>query len=331
MIGVDVGTNMLVSAAVSGEDEDTVIKMQRDAFYQIRPKSPMNAKIIKASLQKSNANFIENSSDGTIVVVGEDALHSAIERGDKAQRPLSRGVISPKEKSSLPMLKLLLQGLVGEGDGNTKLCYSIPASPVDTDFNVTYHAGVLDSIFESMGFIPSSLNEAYAVSLDSLLDEGLTGMALSAGAGMSNVCVVHQGEVLTQFSTVRGGDYIDNSVGQALDISPSIVQVEKESGVNLYNPSTEIEHAVVIYYRSLLEYTIKNIAYELNKKKKDLPQFKDGVSFVVSGGLSKAEGFTDKITELINNTDFPIKINKVIRVEDPLTATARGCLLATQI
>ena len=102
-VGLDIGTNMLVVATINDEGK-TEFKMQRDAFYRIVPKSEVNRNSIKRALDKRGFNFIEDA-DGSFVVVGEEALETAIERNDIAKRPLRRGVISPKEKDSLPMLK----------------------------------------------------------------------------------------------------------------------------------------------------------------------------------------------------------------------------------
>jgi len=51
----------------------------------------------------------------------------------------------------------------------------------------------------------------------------------------------------------------------ALDESPSLIQLEKESGVDLLNPSNKIIEAVSVYYSSIINYTLENIIYELNK------------------------------------------------------------------
>ena len=148
---------------------------------------------------------------------------------------------------------------------------------------------------------------------------------------MTNISVVHEGDPLVEFSVTRGGDFIDFSVGNALDVSPSLVQMEKEAGVDLYNPSTKIMEAVSVYYTSVVNYTLQNIAYELKQREKELPIFRTPVPIVVSGGLSLAGGFVKKINEVLPGVDFPIKIGEVKRAEDPMRAVAAGCLLASNL
>jgi hypothetical protein len=327
--GLDIGTNMLVAASLN-EDGDPVFRMERDAFYTIVPKSEVNKNSIRMSLEKRSCNFITNS-DGAFTVVGEDALEIAIERNDVARRPLRRGIISPKEKASLPMLKLIIESLIGKGEQGDTLIYSVPAKPIDAVFNIVYHTEIMNMYLSQMGYIAQPINEGFAIALSELLDEGLTGICLSYGAGMCNVTVIHQGDPLIEFSMTKAGDFIDQSVGEALDISPSLVQLEKEAGVDLLNPSNQIMEAVAVYYSSMITYTLQNIAYELERREKDLPLFREPVPVVVSGGLTLAKGFTKKIEEGLEATNFPLKISKVRKAKNPMTAVAHGCLLAAQL
>jgi hypothetical protein len=327
--GLDIGTNTIV-AGMLDDNKAPEFKVQRDAFYRIVPKTEVNRNSIRISLDKRGANYIVDT-DGSYIVVGEDALEIAIERNDVVQRPMMKGVISPKEKASLPMLKLIIETLVGKGEDDDKLIYSVPAKPTDGSFDILYHSEMMGLYISQLGYTPQPMNEAFAVALSELLDDGLTGICLSYGAGLNNICVVHEGDPLVEFSLIRGGDFIDQSVGRALDVSPSLVQMEKEAGTDLYNTNSKIMEAVSVYYSSVINYTVQNIAYELKQRKKSMPMFREPVPIVVSGGLTLAKGFVRKVKEAINNTDFPIKVGEVRRAEEPLKAVANGALLATTI
>jgi hypothetical protein len=327
--GLDIGTNMLVAAYMS-DSGDINYKMQRDAFYKIVPKSLVNERSISVSLEKRGANFIRDK-EGNFIVVGEDALEIAIERNDVARRPLQKGVLSPKEKESLPILKVIIESLIGKGMPGDKVIYSVPARPVDGNFDIVYHTEMMKTYLNEMGFSSFPINEAFAVALSELVDDSLTGICLSYGAGMTNIAIIHQGDPLIEFSLIRAGDYIDESVGTALDISPSLVQLEKEAGIDLIKPQGKIAEAVSVYYGTLINYTLGNIAFELSKRKKELPVFKSPVPIIVSGGLTLAGGFVNKFNECLANIDFPIAVKEVRRAEDPMRAVARGAWLATQL
>ena len=328
-VGLDLGTNTIISAS-SSDGEAPTFKIQRDAFFSITPKTLINRNSIKASLDKRGSDYIL-TEDNTFLIVGQDALDIAVERNSVANRPMSRGVISPKEKNSLPMLKLIIEKLIGSGSIGDKCVYSIPAVPVDTNIDVTYHKEIMGLYLKNMGFDVEAINEAYAVWISELLDDDLTGIAISMGSGMCNVCVLYEGDQLIDFSTTKAGDFIDIAVGNALDLSPSIVQAEKEAGTDLLNPTTKIMEAVSVYYDSVLSYTIKSIVYELNRRGKELPTFRKEIPIVFGGGLSMATGFKEKVISVLDNIDLPIKLKEVRIANNPLCVVANGCLLASQI
>jgi hypothetical protein len=328
VLGVDTGTNSLCVGYLD-EDGSPKFKLERNAFFRITPKSDVNKQAIRGSLEKRGCNFIVEGDD--LIVVGEQSLHIAMERNQVSSRPMAKGVISPKDKSNLPMLKLLLSSLIGKGDGDTPLVYGIPGSPVDGSFNVEYHNSILEMFFKEQGFAPSPINEAFAIALSELIDHNLTGMSVSMGAGMCNVSIIHQGEPLAEFAILRSGDAVDQLVAEALDISPSLVQLEKEAGIDLYNPSNKIVEAVSVYYASVLNYIMKTIAYELKLREKTLPIFREPMPIVVSGGLTLAEGFVRMFEEKLAGVSLPMKIKEVRRVSSPMTCVANGALLAAQL
>lgn len=323
-VGLDIGTNMLVSA-VMNEEGTPIYKKQRDAFFRLAPKSEVNRKSIKMSLEGRKANFIVDGDD--FIIVGEDALHMANERNLEAKRPMKRGVLSPKEKASLPMIKLIIKSLVGESTTNDKLVFSIPSEPLDSNFDIFYHEEMMKSYLREMGFNPTSLNEGFAVAFSELLDDNLTGMCLSFGAGMVNAVVCYEGDPVVQFAVTKGGDWIDASVGKALDLNPSMVQIEKEeTDLDLIQPKGQIQEAITVYYNVLINYALDNIVYELERVK--LPSFREPIPVIASGGLTLAGSFIEKFREEVKNKKLPFDIKEIRRAKDPMTCVAHGCLMA---
>jgi hypothetical protein len=323
-VGLDIGTNMLVSAMMS-EEGQPVYKRQRDAFFKITPQSDVNRKSIQLSLEGRKANFIIDGKD--FIVVGEDALHMANERNLEARRPMKRGVLSPKEKTSLPMIKLIIKSLIGQGVDNDKLIFSIPAEPIDGQFDIFYHTEMMKAYLKEMGFSAEPLNEGFAIAFSELLDDNLTGMCLSFGAGMVNTVVCYEGDPIIQFSLTKGGDWIDDAVGKALDLNASLVQIEKEeSKLDLLNPSGQIQEAIVVYYNVLMNYALDNIVYELKRSK--LPSFREPIPIVLSGGLALADNFVERFKTEAVTKKFPFEIKDIRRAKDPMTCVAHGCLMA---
>ena len=108
-------------------------------------------------------------------------------------------------------------------------------------------------------------------------------------------------------------------------------KLEKEAGVNLYKPTNKIMEAVSVYYSSVITYVLNNIAYELNKREKELPLFREPVPIVVSGGLSLADGFVKMLNEKVSDIKLPMKVKEIRRASSPMTCVANGCYLASQL
>jgi len=328
-VGLDIGTNLLV-AGISEDEGAAIFKNQRDCFYRIIPKTKVNRNSIKMSLDKRNVSYIIDE-DGTFVVVGQDALDIATERNTVTQRPMQKGVISPKDKASLPMLKLIIKELIGDGKVGDKCVFSVPSEPVDGGFDILYHREMLVLYLKQMGFDAVPINEAFAVALSELVDSNLTGAVITFGAGLCNFSIVYAGDSIIQFSINKSGDYVDSSVANALDVSQSLVQMEKEAGTDLYNPTTKIMEAVSVYYKSVLDYTIKTINHELMLRKKELPLFRKPMPIVLAGGLTLAKGFVTMFNESLKMVEFPVEVGEVKRAENPLYSVANGALLASMM
>lgn len=329
--GLDVGTSFLVVAR-EGTDGKMSTTTERDAFYEIQPATKVHEGMIKKAIEKDGAKYLK--SEKGIYLIGQYAIDKANERHDKARRPLHRGVISPKEKQAIPILKFILKELVGESRAkNEPLYYSVPAMPVDQaddEFDTGYHQDVVGGYLKTLGYDAKALNEAEAIAYSELLDDALTGMTLSFGAGMVNSAVMSSGDAVLRFSTTKSGDWVDRMAAVACNQPDTLVQAEKESGIDLRSPQNEIQEAISIYYQRLIKYTLKNIAAKLSKSSK-LPRFKDKINVIVSGGTSLAGGFLELFQAELRNIDFPIEIGEVRRASDQLTAVAKGCYLAASM
>jgi hypothetical protein len=107
--GLDVGTSFIV---LSKENKSGNIEYVdfRDAFYVIKPTTPVATKMIEKGL--SGKTFIKDT-DGSFIILGKDAIEKAIERNDTAKRPMYRGVVSAKEKDAKRILAFILKEVVG--------------------------------------------------------------------------------------------------------------------------------------------------------------------------------------------------------------------------
>ena len=175
------------------------------------------------------------------------------------------------------------------------------------------------------------------------MDNDLTGIAISMGAGMCNVCVMYQGMSALSFSVSRGGDWIDECVASDCGVTKAKVISIKESSSNLdltksaindiYQEGSDeynIINAIRSYYGALINYLLTNLKHQFENAE-SVPNFPDSIPIVFGGGTSLVKGFMDVVGEQFNQDEFPIPVSKFTLVEDAHTAVARGCLSEAQL
>ena len=210
------------------------------------------------------------------------------------------------------------------------VCFCIPAPSIDRDNDTVYHEGIVSSIVRKLGFKPNSMNEGHAVVYSTLADQDFTGIGVSCGGGMFNVCVAYKTIPAVTFSVARGGDWVDEHVSRVMGIPRTRATAIKEGGVDLRSPKTREEEAVVLYYRNLISYVLQNLKQRFQLAR-DVPQFTDPVEVVVAGGTCLVNGFVEVFAEELQKVDFPLKISGVRRAEDAISAVVRGCLIAASL
>ena len=327
-IGLDIGT-AFICVARKLRNGDVEFLSQRDAFLELEPVSALNAKMIQKSLDAKGAFYL--NKEGKFFIVGQHAVEVANERGQNVDRPLKQGILSARDRESFGMLSKIIEILVKPAIINKEKCYyTYPADPIDESFDAIYHQKVVGSILENLGYNAVPVLESEALAYSELLDEGLTGVAMSWGAGQTNICAMHMGSNVLSFSVARGGDWIDHKVSEQLGHSDTIIQAEKEAGFSLLEPHGDIQKALTIYYDHLMNYVASSIESNINKAT-TLPNFREPIKIILSGGTSLPDGFAEKFKQIILMKNFNITIGSIEKASDPLTAVSNGCLIASQL
>ena len=319
--GLDIGTAFLVCAEKVGNN--IVFRSERNAFFEIERND-----FTKNMLDSSKVKYI--IKDDKLYVVGDEALEFANIFNKDTRRPLSGGVISPKEKEALPMVELLIKTLLEQPSSEGELVYySVPGEPLDANFNVIYHERILNEFLKKIGYNPKPVNEGYAIVLSELANNGFTGIGLSFGAGMVNVCLSFKAVPVFKFSLTKAGDWIDQQVSMVVNETASKVCSIKESSLDLTKTSnlTKIESALSIYYNHLIEYVIENMKDEFSRTEK-MPRIEKPIDIVLSGGTSMPKGFAERFKEIFIRLKFPLAIGEVKIASNPLKAVAKGALVA---
>ncbi len=295
----------------------------RNAFLDV-PEDPYTLKMLKSQ----GVPYIKR--ENKLYVIGQDAFELANIFNREMRRPMKHGLISPTDADAMPMEVELFKKILGPPRVENEVCYySIPADPVDSTLNIVYHTNIVNGLLSRLGYKGTPFNEGQAIIFSELGEDDFTGIGISCGGGMVNVCVAFRSMNVISFSSAKGGDWIDQQAAQVMGCAASRITAIKERGVDINAPKTPEEEAIVIYYRHLIKYSLENIIKKFTATK-DIPNFAKPVPIAVSGGTSMVGGFIPVFKDEFSKiaTHFPIKISDIRAAEDQFNATSKGCLLA---
>ena len=329
-IGVDVGTYTLVSCK-RNESNDLVFKKEINAFLEL----PLENRFVFNMMRQAGVPLIEREK--LAYALGEAAVNMAYTLPTlELKRPMKDGCVNPKERDAFQIMSIMLHSLVEpvSRDGET-LYYCVPANAINQETDADYHQKVVESIFKSYesetGYkvTPKPINEALAIVYAELGAKAFTGVGISCGGGMINVCYAMYGNPIFQFAIVNSGDWIDRQAAKATGESPTFINKEKMKVDLRKDPETLIERAIITQYRLMIEKTIQGIKEGLASAKQAVKS-EHPVDFVVAGGTSMATGFVDIFAETLRQANLTIKVGDVIRPEEPLYSVSKGCLIAAE-
>lgn len=319
--GLDVGTvSICAGARVKGSGR-TVYNVDRNAFLHFRhddlTRKVLNRYGLDCTVQGDRA-----------YIVGDPAFHLATLFEQGVHRPMKGGMLSREEPEALYVVNTLVTQLLGQPRKEGEVCvYSTPADSVDSERNFIYHRAALDIMIRNLGYTPKPMLESHLIVFAELKDQAYTGVGISCGGGTFNVCVSYKGVPALTFSTPRGGDWIDESVGEALGVPAPVVASVKEGGMDLLRPRGRIEEAVAIYYRQLLQYTFEMFKQKMTETS-TLPTFQGPVEVVCAGGTALAPGFLELFREEWRKGALPFRISEIRSASDPIRAVTAGCVQA---
>ena len=318
--GLDIGTMNIICAEKEGED--VVFMQQRNAFMELE-----SSDLTKTMLDTSKVLYVEE--DNGISLLGEDAFRFATIFEKEAKRPMKCGIICSDEKNAIPMMKLIVERVLGTPKSEKEVLYiSSPADPIDLDINVLYHRKTMEALAKKMKYDTHVIDEGLAVIYSELADYNFTGLGISVGAGLTNVTLAYLATPLMSFSIGKGGDWIDEQVSKTTGLPKEHVCATKEAESTL---GTEVDFgsvkgALTVYYDALITYIIKN----LDRRLSEIAPPKVSFPVAVAGGSSIPKGFFDLFEKKLRETKLKIDVSNMIRAKDPLHSVARGCLIAAR-
>ncbi|MBF0100823.1 MAG: hypothetical protein HQK77_07950 [Desulfobacterales bacterium] len=318
-VGLDVGTSHIIAACKDRNHIDTY--KQLNAFFTL-PKSNFARNIL------SKNDILHFEMGNHFYIYGYSAQEFALMFHVNTRRSIKKGLLSAEEKDSIYVVQAAVNSLIQPPKqfGET-LCFATPGEPLQGIGSVVYHESILKRFLTGMGYTPISINEGMAVVLAELSDYDYTGIGISMGGGMCNVCVSYLSFPVITFSIQKAGDYIDSMVGLSVDEPATKIQSIKEKNFDmLKEPKDRISTALHIFYEDVIHSLLKSLQRILSSSE-HLPMISKPMPIVLSGGTAMPAGCEEKFQKILQSYDMPIQIEGVHIAKDPLNATAKGALI----
>ena len=318
-VGLDIGTSHIVIAQNVGNHISTV--NQLNAFFTI-PYSKFTKKI----LIENEITFFEKNDQ--FYILGYSAENFANMFNTNTRRTMERGLLTNREDEGINVLQSIIKTLIGKpGKANEIICFSLPGEPVDNSSSVVYHESILKMFLASLGYRPISINEGLATVMAELANDNFTGIGISMGGGMCNICLSYLSVPVLTFSIQRGGDYVDNMVGASVGEPATKIRMIKEGSLNLSRaPQDRVETALDIYYVDLISHLLETLEYELKSSEK-MPNINNAIPIALSGGTVLPTGFKELFEKSLKKVDLPVEISDIRVSDDPLNTTAKGAMV----
>jgi hypothetical protein len=268
-------------------------------------------------------------SGGELVVAGNDAQKFAEVFHVETRRPMFRGVLNPQEPHSLAVMRSIIGRLLGKaGVAGRKVFFSVPAPCLEGDPAIVYHEASIRQILKQLGFDGQAIQEGLAVVFGEMSSSNYTGIGISCGSGLCNVCLAVLSVPVISFAVPKAGDFIDTQAAAVTGELATRIRVQKESSFAVNGLSADlVQNALNVYYDDVI-LTLANALRSTISSTQRLPKLDQSVPIVLSGGTAIPKGFLKRFTTALRAEDFPIKISEIRVSEDPLHSTARGALMA---
>jgi hypothetical protein len=319
-VGLDVGTSRIVVARYM--DKKYTYETQLNAFLTL-PYS----KLAESLLQKEGVFYEVRGAD--LVVMGNDAQKFAEVFHAETRRPMRNGTLNPQEPHSLAVVRSIIARLVGKAAvENQKLLFSVPAPLPEGDVGIPYHEASVQESLRELGYDAKPITEGLAVIFGELGDSNFTGIGISCGSGLFNVCLSVLSVPVISFSVPKAGDFVDAQAALVTGDVATRMRVYKEESFRLNGFSSDrVQNALTVYYHEMIGNLVKVLREQISSTQR-LPRLDQAIPLVLSGGTSMPTGFVEYFRRALASNELPVKLSEVRVSEDPLHSTARGALMA---
>ncbi|ETR69845.1 MAG: hypothetical protein OMM_03655 [Candidatus Magnetoglobus multicellularis str. Araruama] len=318
-LGLDIGTSHIV---VAGAQQNRIIyKSDLNAFFTV----PL-LEVTKKTLTAHKIPFFVR--ERKIFVCGYPAQDFANIFNADIRRPIKDGLLSANEEDGFTVIRSIIEQIVPRAqEQNESIGFSVPGIPLNDKTPVTYHESVIMQYLKDLGYRPYPVNEGFATVISELADDAYSGIGISMGGGMCNVCLSYMAVPILTYSIQQGGDYIDAQAAESVGESSAKVKIVKQENLDLSMPSKgRIVTALTIFYDEIISALINSFIEVIDATSR-IPRISRALPVVISGGTAMPPGFEDRFADALSRVSFPIRISEVRIATDPLYTTAKGAMI----
>jgi hypothetical protein len=318
-IGLDVGTSRIVTARQT--NNEIKYATQLNAFVSI-PYSKMT----ENALRKEG---VPHSVDGEdILIHGNESERFADMLNKDIRRTMTRGTLNPDEPDNVKLIREITASLTGKVQKGQKLCFTVPAAPLGAEDNLTYHEVTLRQVLSELGFAATSINEGLAVVYGEMESTNYTGIGISCGGGLCNVCLSYLTVPVLSFSIPKAGDFIDSSAASVTGERPNRIRILKEQSFFINGHfENKLQQVLSVYYDDMIQALVAGLRNAFQTAR-NVPKLARPIPLVLSGGTALPNGFKERFETILRASDFPVELSEIRMAADPLTTTAKGALVA---
>src|SRR5208283_457555 len=222
------------------------------------------------------------------------------------RRPMLNGVLNPREPHSLGVIRMIVGKLVGKAARqDQKAFFSVPAAGVSGETGIQYHEASIRQILTDLGYNATPIEEGLAVVFGELGSSNYTGIGISCGSGLNNVCLAVLSLPVISFSVPKAGDFIDTEASLVTGELATRLRILKEQSFRLNGLTGDrVQNALNVYYQEMIRHLVTNLRAQISSSQK-LPKLDHSIPLVLSGGTAMPKGFTEHFNAVLQTEDFP--------------------------
>jgi actin-like ATPase involved in cell morphogenesis len=224
-IGLDVGTSRIVVARTQGKRYS--YDAQLNAFFTLP-----HSRLTESMLQRENVVYAVK--DGQIIVAGNDSERLAEVFHAETRRPMKEGVLNAQEPYAIDVIRMIMGRLLGNSaTPGQKVFFSIPAPIAANEGGIRHHQESVRQVLAELGYEGTAVEEGLAVVFGEMSASNFSGIGISCGSGLCNVCLAVLSIPVFSFSISKAGDFIDSQSALVTGDVATRMRVQKEQSFRL--------------------------------------------------------------------------------------------------